>query len=147
MLQSSSRQARGSERSTLEERLNFDPLSEASPPEEATGLKRSYMALVLSPVLDFSLSYELLHFAFDLGLWTDLGAKRNLNLGLFGFFSKATASPRNTGATCTARWWTSLGRRATRPSLRHTARWNGRGPTTVTFWTPCARVGEAGQAK
>ncbi|CAJ1330913.1 unnamed protein product, partial [Effrenium voratum] len=80
-LQSSSRQARGSERSTLEERLNFDPLGEASPPEEATGLKRSYMALVLSPILDFSLSYELLHFAFDLGLWTDLGAKRNLNLG------------------------------------------------------------------
>ncbi|CAJ1386814.1 unnamed protein product, partial [Effrenium voratum] len=80
-LQSSSRQARGSERSTLEERLNFDPLGEASPPEEATGPKRSYMALVLSPILDFSLSYELLHFAFDLGLWTDLGAKRNLNLG------------------------------------------------------------------
>ena len=80
-LQSSSRQARGSERSTLEERLNFDPLGEASLPEEATGLKRSYMALVLSPILDFSLSYELLHFAFDLGLWTDLGAKRNLNLG------------------------------------------------------------------
>ena len=80
-LQSSSRQARGSERSTLEERLNFDPLGEANPLKEATGLKRSYMALVLSPVLDFSLSYELLHFAFDLGLWTDLGAKRNLNLG------------------------------------------------------------------
>ncbi|CAJ1394359.1 unnamed protein product, partial [Effrenium voratum] len=67
-LQSSSRQARGSERSTLEERLNFDPLNETSLPKNATGLKRSYMALVLSPILDFSLSYELLHFAFDLGL-------------------------------------------------------------------------------
>lgn len=37
------------------------------------------MGLIFSSILDFSLSYELLHFAFDLNLWSDLGAKRNLN--------------------------------------------------------------------
>ena len=50
--------------------------------EDATALKRSYMALVLSPTLDFALSYELLHFAYDLSLWSDIGGKKNLRLGV-----------------------------------------------------------------
>lgn len=46
------------------------------------GTKRRYMALVLSPTLDYAASYEILHFTFDLNLWTALGAKRNLRTGV-----------------------------------------------------------------
>ena len=80
-LQSSSRQARGAQRTTLEQRSRerVDPL-QTDAPAEAAGTKRSYMALVTDATLDYSLSYELLHFAFDLNLWTDLGSKRNMHL-------------------------------------------------------------------
>ena len=43
------------------------------------GVKRHYMALLFSPILDVSLSYEILHFSYDLHLWSDLGSKRNLH--------------------------------------------------------------------
>ena len=75
--QSSSRQARGAHRTTLWERAFPEPLvnvEEEAPPDVA-GTKRSYMALLFSPVLDVSLSYEILHFTYDLNLWTDLGSK------------------------------------------------------------------------
>ena len=80
-LQSTQRQARGQQKTTLEQRLGGDAGAE-QPLEDVTGAKRSYMALVLSQTLDYGLSYELLHFAFDLALWTDLGAKRNLGFGV-----------------------------------------------------------------
>ncbi|CAK9021502.1 unnamed protein product, partial [Durusdinium trenchii] len=82
-LQSTSRQSRGSHKSTLEQRARGQAADEEEEvAADVTGTKRSYMALVLSPVLDFSFSYELLHFAFDLNLWTALGSKRNLHLGV-----------------------------------------------------------------
>ncbi|CAE8671044.1 unnamed protein product, partial [Polarella glacialis] len=82
-MQSTSRQvaARGS---TLQER--YFPLDEAAgeddEPIEDTfaSTKRAYIALVLSPTLDYSCSYDLLHFAYDLNLWTALGAKKNKGL-------------------------------------------------------------------
>ena len=44
-------------------------------------VKRAYQALVSSPVIGYGASYELLHYTFDLQLWTMLGAKRNLKVG------------------------------------------------------------------
>eukprot|EP00973_Karenia_brevis_P076482 10625604-Karenia_brevis.AAC.1 len=37
---------------------------------------------MLSPDVSFSLSYEILHFAFDLSLWTSIGAKKNVRSGM-----------------------------------------------------------------
>ena len=85
-LQSTTRQARGAHRSTLAERFDFVLPAEdeegAEPPADVVGCKRHYMALIFSPVLDVSLSYEILHFSYDLNLWSDLGSKRNLQLGI-----------------------------------------------------------------
>ena len=59
-------------------------------PEDADGLpgpeledgrhsiKRLFAALAMAPDVSFVHAYELLHFAYDLHLWTTLGAKRNL---------------------------------------------------------------------
>ncbi|CAE8608166.1 unnamed protein product, partial [Polarella glacialis] len=82
-MQSTSRQV-AAHGSTLQER--YFPLDEAAgegdePIEDNfAGTKRAYIALVLSPTLDYSCSYELLHFAYDLNLWTALGAKKNKGL-------------------------------------------------------------------
>ncbi|CAE8592102.1 unnamed protein product, partial [Polarella glacialis] len=82
-MQSTSRQV-AAHGSTLQER--YFPLDEAAgeddEPIEDTfaSTKRAYIALVLSPTLDYSCSYELLHFAYDLNLWTALGAKKNKGL-------------------------------------------------------------------
>ncbi|CAE8727229.1 unnamed protein product, partial [Polarella glacialis] len=82
-MQSTSRQV-AAHGSTLQER--YLPLDEAAgegdEPIEDTfaSTKRAYIALVLSPTLDYSCSYELLHFAYDLNLWTALGAKKNKGL-------------------------------------------------------------------
>ena len=75
-LQSSSRQSRQGAAGTLEQRLGFAPAPAEPVLEDVTGTKRSFMALVLSPLLDYSMSYELLHFAWDLNLWTTLGSKK-----------------------------------------------------------------------
>lgn len=45
-------------------------------------IRRAYAALATSSVLEYGASYELLHFAYDLSLWTDLGSKRNLGKGV-----------------------------------------------------------------
>ena len=84
-LQSTTRQAKAAHRSTLAERLDAPLLEEdeeAEPPADVVGVKRHYMALLSSPILDVGLSYEILHFSYDLNLWSDLGSKRNLQLGL-----------------------------------------------------------------
>ena len=39
-------------------------------------VKRSYAALALSACLGYGSSYDLLHFAYDLSLWSSLGAKK-----------------------------------------------------------------------
>lgn len=84
-LQSTTRQARGQHRSTLEERK--DALWRQGPEEEddpadVAGVRRTYMSHVLSEILDFGASYEILHFTYDLALWTDIGSKRNLGYGV-----------------------------------------------------------------
>eukprot|EP00913_Durusdinium_trenchii_P017000 g15985.t1 len=67
--QSTSRQSRGSLQTTLEQRAHA-VVGDQDMPEDVTGTKRSYMALVLSSLLDYAMSYELLHFCFDLNLWS-----------------------------------------------------------------------------
>ncbi len=84
-LQSTTRQARAEHKSTLEGR--FDALdrggdNQEEPPPDVAGNRRVYMSLVLSKNLDYTLSTELLHFTYDLVLWTDLGSKRNLDIGV-----------------------------------------------------------------
>ena len=39
-------------------------------------VRRSFAAKAMGPLLDYSTSYELLHFVFDLTLWSDIGAKK-----------------------------------------------------------------------
>ena len=41
-------------------------------------VRRSYAAKALGPLLDYGASYEILHYVFDLTLWTTIGARRNL---------------------------------------------------------------------
>ena len=45
--------------------------------EERHSIKRTYRALIMSPLLGYG-SYELLHFAYDLAMWTALGAAKNV---------------------------------------------------------------------
>ena len=48
--------------------------------EERHSLKRTFLAKLHSPLLGYGGNYELLHFVYDLSLWTDLGSKKNKNL-------------------------------------------------------------------
>ena len=50
--------------------------------EKTVGVRRAYQALMLSPWLDASMSYELTHFTYDLVIWTDVGPKRNLRTNI-----------------------------------------------------------------
>ena len=45
-------------------------------------MKRTFLAKLHSPLLGYDGNYELLHFVYDLSLWTDLGGKKNKNLGV-----------------------------------------------------------------
>ena len=68
----------------MDTRLSEDSEGEDTPEEfgnEARhSTKRAFAALALSPLLEYGADYELLHFAYDLTLWSALGAKSNLNL-------------------------------------------------------------------
>ena len=81
------REKRGKKRlATAEERTkNVDPY--AAPQDEKEGedddgplhsIRLSYQAKALGPLLDYGSSYEILHFVFDLTLWTTLGARKNV---------------------------------------------------------------------
>jgi len=72
--------------STLEERFfpgegGEDDAGEAFF-EDYTSTKRAFAALALAPALDYGASYELLHFAYDLNLWTAIGSKKNKGLAV-----------------------------------------------------------------
>ena len=41
-------------------------------------IKRGFIRKVLSPVIGYGADYELLHFVFDLSMWTTIGTKKNL---------------------------------------------------------------------
>jgi hypothetical protein len=45
-------------------------------------IKKSFQAKLLSPLLGYASDYELLQYVYDLHLWTDLGAKANLQKGV-----------------------------------------------------------------
>ena len=46
--------------------------------EEHGHIKRGFIRKVLSPVIGYGADYELLHFVFDLSMWTTIGTKKNL---------------------------------------------------------------------
>ena len=50
--------------------------------DEAEGarhsMRKSFMAKVLSPLLGYGSTFELVQYVYDLNLWSDLGAKKNL---------------------------------------------------------------------
>lgn len=70
------------DRTTVEHLMHPEILPEQEEHGFFGSTKRSYMALVMSPMLDYAESYELLHFAFDLNLWSAIGSKRNLQVGV-----------------------------------------------------------------
>ena len=41
-------------------------------------IKRGFIRKVLSPVIGYGTDYELLHFVYDLSMWTTVGAKKNI---------------------------------------------------------------------
>ena len=41
-------------------------------------IKRGFIRKVLSPVMGYGADYELLHFVYDLSMWTTIGAKKNV---------------------------------------------------------------------
>ena len=41
-------------------------------------IKWNFMKKVLSPIVDYSADYELLHFVYDLNNWTSIGVKKNI---------------------------------------------------------------------
>ena len=45
-------------------------------------IRRAYAALTMAPLMDYGSLYELLHFGYDLSLWTDLGSKASLGIGM-----------------------------------------------------------------
>eukprot|EP00435_Cladocopium_sp_Y103_P003906 s5512_g1.t1 len=64
------------------EKEDFAEDSAEDPPNivaaEHGRIKRGFMRKVLSPVIGYSSDYELLHFVFDLSMWTTIGTKKNL---------------------------------------------------------------------
>ena len=44
-------------------------------------IKKSFMAKVLSPLIGYGTSFELLQYVYDLNLWSSLGSRKNLGLG------------------------------------------------------------------
>ena len=84
--QTLSRQARA-HGTTLEQRMHPESFEDDDDDDhEESGsfcsTKRAFAALALAPALDYGVSYELLHFAFDLNLWTTLGSKKNKGLNV-----------------------------------------------------------------
>ena len=65
------------------EQQEFDPADaeEAEPSiaaAEQGRIKRGFIRKVLSPVIGYGADYDLLHFVFDLSMWTTVGTKKNL---------------------------------------------------------------------
>ena len=71
---------------TVEERIHFDPYAPYSEDEEEAdgaadvlhSIRRKFQAMALGPIIDYGSSYEILHFVYDLVLWTTIGARKNL---------------------------------------------------------------------
>ena len=74
------RRVGGARGPTLEAFVRGDAGSDTDDDEDADGrrhsVKRAYSALALSARLGYGSSYEVLHFAYDLNLWSALGAKK-----------------------------------------------------------------------
>ena len=41
-------------------------------------VRRGFIRKVLSPVIGYGADYELLHFVYDLSMWTTIGTKKNI---------------------------------------------------------------------
>ena len=54
-----------------------DEENEAASLEGRHSVRRSFLRKVLGPITDYAAEYELLHFIFDLCLWSDIGSKKH----------------------------------------------------------------------
>jgi ASC-1-like (ASCH) protein len=85
------RKHRGSDNSALDERnshKNSESSEESSDDTDASDdefattkegrVKSSFMKKVFSPVMGYASDYELLHFVYDLNMWTTMGSKKNI---------------------------------------------------------------------
>ena len=86
---SSAEEAEGNQGNADEAGAPEDEAEDAMEEEEEDGaveieegkqgrIKRGFMRKVLSPIMGYGADYELLHFVYDLSLWTTVGTKRNL---------------------------------------------------------------------
>ena len=50
---------------------------EDGPPQGRHSVRRSFLRKVLGPITDYAAEYELLHFVFDLCMWSDIGGKKH----------------------------------------------------------------------
>lgn len=57
-----------------------DEAAEGAEDEERHSTKRAYAALALASRIGYGSSYEILHFAYDLSLWSALGAKKRTSM-------------------------------------------------------------------
>ena len=50
---------------------------EDGPPQGRHSVRRSFLRKILGPITDYAAEYELLHFVFDLCMWSDIGGKKH----------------------------------------------------------------------
>ena len=64
----------------LVESARIEPPPRLNPDQDIgnPSTKRAFAVLAACPHIDFATSYDILHFAYDLNLWTSIGSKRNL---------------------------------------------------------------------
>eukprot|EP00913_Durusdinium_trenchii_P012784 g12002.t1 len=72
---------RGEDGGSATEETGGSESGEEGPQIEASQLgrvKRGFLRKVFSPIMGYSLDYELLHYVYDLSLWTTVGTKKNI---------------------------------------------------------------------
>ena len=75
--ESSSDSSRNSEDSSDDETLAKEPRL----PAGRHSIRKSFMTKILSPVIGYNEDYELLHFVYDLLMWSNLGGAKNATQG------------------------------------------------------------------
>ena len=96
------------ERRRVRTGLSDEEASEEGEPEDGPALpkgrhsvRRSWMTKVFSPVVGYSEDFQLLHFVYDLVLWTNLGGCKKPAACHFAWPSKARPYSRSTGGSDT----------------------------------------------
>ena len=69
---------RRADESSDEDEAEVDQATAAIAVSKLGRIKRGFITKVLSPVIGYGADYQLLHFVYDLSLWTTIGTKRNI---------------------------------------------------------------------